>query len=562
MEPGKLQLICKGLYRSGFSRWKRPALLAVALSNCIQTGIPPIGGTPAQQLAEAERLYADSRDLYFQASVVQAGGRERNDRGVALEQLRGAWQALSARALERLVALDTTRYGNEDRHAIGVMRETLLSQEMSDSSSGVACGSDVTELAQRSVERLSAATYDCFGWRASRVVVGLDTLDRLSVLSALGRESDAARRRLLFTSLSPVWEAMNGRNEPTSPWRTLVSLRAPEWRGNSTPIERAFASIGMDPSRAESTLVEVLAVWRQHHVPPGQVEPWDWYFETGTAGRRLSPSIGRERLLAITEDFFSSFGADPRLYGVSFDLDPREGKTPVAYTQFGGISRRTADGPFGASPYVFATYREGGFGNLVELLHETAHAIHLLAIETRPAFADWPESDPFTEGIADVVAFEAYEPVWQQKYIGDSASTVASMREKYGSVMMDVAWALFELRMYAHPESDPDSVWSDITSRYLGIKPHPEWSWWAMRGQLIDSPGYMVNYALGAILAADVRSRMREVWGGLNRGDRRLYERLSEELYRFGRSRPAKEVLERFLGRPLSLEPLLRDLRR
>lgn len=544
------------------ARLTRLTVLAGVLTGCIQTGIPPIGGTAAQQLAEAERLYADTRDLYFQASVIEAGGRERSDRGVALQQLRGAWQALSARAMERLDALDTSRYGDEDRRAIRIMRETLRSEASTGSTPGVPCEYDAGSLAQRGAEVLAAATYACFGSRASRVIVGSDTLDRLSVLSALGQESDAARRRTLFMSLSPVWEAVNGSNEQTSPWRTLVALRSPMWQGGNSPIERAFASLGMDPSRAESTLVAMLTVWQQHHVPPGQLEPWDWYFETGTAGRRLSPRIARERLLQITEDFFSSFGANPRLYGVSFDLDPRGGKTPVAYTQFGGMPRRTADGPFGASPHVFATYREGGFGNLVELLHETAHAVHLLAIETRPAFADWPESDPFTEGLADVVAFEAYEPAWQQKYIGDSASTAASVREKYGSVMMDVAWALFELRMYAHPENDPNRVWSEITSRYLGITAHPEWSWWALRGQLIDSPGYMVNYALGAIVAAEVRSRIRDRWGSLSRGDERLYGRLSDELYRFGRSRPAREVLGRFLDRPLSLEALFRDLRR
>ena len=34
----------------------------------------------------------------------------------------------------------------------------------------------------------------------------------------------------------------------------------------------------------------------------------------------------------------------------------------------------------------------------------------------------------------------------------------------------------------------------------LGIEPHPEWSWWAIRGQLIDLPGYLANYALSAIV--------------------------------------------------------------
>jgi hypothetical protein len=42
--------------------------------------------------------------------------------------------------------------------------------------------------------------------------------------------------------------------------------------------------------------------------------------------------------------------------------------------------------------------------------------------------------------------------------------------------------------------------WTRLTRDYLRIRPHPELSWWAMRGQLVDSPGYMMNYAAGAIL--------------------------------------------------------------
>ena len=58
---------------------------------------------------------------------------------------------------------------------------------------------------------------------------------------------------------------------------------------------------------------------------------------------------------------------------------------------------------------MFATYRTGGLDNLNELLHETGHAAHLAAIRTRPAFRDWPDSDPFTEAVADVAALDVYE---------------------------------------------------------------------------------------------------------------------------------------------------------
>jgi hypothetical protein len=517
-------------------------------------------GTPAQRLAEAEAL-ADARDLYFRLRD-HASGTGRNDRGVELVQLRGAFSALRERALERLDALDSTRYGAEDRRAISLMRANLGERAGGEApESGEPCRYDVAAQAAAGQGALAAAIYRCYGTRAGAVATPDDTVDRLTVLSRLGTEPLAERRRALFLSLRPVWESVNATNAASSPWRTLVALSAAAWRRDGSPIDRAASSLGLDPARTESTLVSLLDAWR-HRTPPTKLEPWDWYYEVGTAGRRLAERVPLRELTEINERYFASFGAPPRTLLVRYDLVARPGKTPVAFTQFGGLSRRTGDGPAGADPWVFATYREGGLGNLVELLHETGHAIHIAAIETRPAFADWPDSDPFTEGLADVPALEAYEPQWQHKYLGDSASTTASIREKYGGVMLDVAWALFELRMHAAPARDPNIMWADITSQYLGIVAHPEWSWWAMRGQLIESPGYMMNYALGAMIAADVRARIRAERGSLTTADSRAYDWLCDRLYRFGRERSPREVLEAFLGRRLSSEALITDLQR
>ena len=167
-------------------------------------------------------------------------------------------------------------------------------------------------------------------------------------------------------------------------------------------------------------------------------------------------------------------------------------------------------------PWVFATYRTGGLDNLNELLHETGHAVHLAAIRTRPAFSDWPDSDPFTEAVADFVALDVYEPAWQQRWLGDSVPLADGLRGRYGGIVLDVAWALFELRMLRDPSSDPNQVWAGLTQDYLHIRPHPELSWWAMRGQLVDAPGYMMNYAAGAILIAAIRARTRARHGDVH----------------------------------------------
>jgi Zn-dependent M32 family carboxypeptidase len=125
-----------------------------------------------------------------------------------------------------------------------------------------------------------------------------------------------------------------------------------------------------------------------------------------------------------------------------------------------------------------------------------------------------------------------------------------------------VAWSLLELRMLRDPAADPNQVWTRLTRDYLGIRPHPELSWWAMRGQLVDSPGYMMNYAVGAILIAALRARTVEVHGPFVTGDGTWYPWVSRRLFRFGLERPTREVIEEFLGEPVTPAALLADMRR
>ena len=213
-------------------------------------------------------------------------------------------------------------------------------------------------------------------------------------------------------------------------------------------------------------------------------------------------------------------------------------------------------------PWVFTSYLGGGLDNLAELLHESGHAIHIAAIHTRPAYTTWPDNDTFTEALADLPALELYEPAWQTRFLGDSAPLKESLRAKYAGIVLDFAWALFEIRVHRTPDADPNRIWADITSRYLHIRPHPEWSWWAMRGQLIDGPGYLVNYALGAFLVADMRARVAERWGPFAQADEQMYPHLAETIYRFGLERHSRRVLEEFLGRSARPDALLADLAR
>ena len=233
---------------------------------------------------------------------------------------------------------------------------------------------------------------------------------------------------------------------------------------------------------------------------------------------------------------------------------PRPGRPliPVAFTTGGR-----------PGPWVFATYTEGGLGNLAELLHESGHALHYAAIRTRPAFAE-PPSDhaAFFEAIAELLGWDPQEPAFQERHLGLAVEPHVAALDRYGGVLLDACWALFEIELHRAPGRRPNDVWAEVVADGLGIEPHPEWSWWAVRGQLIDSPGYLANYPLAAIAAAALRARIREIRGDWSTGDPGWYPFVSERLLRFGGSRVPGDLIGELLGGPLTVEPVLDDLRR
>ncbi len=377
------------------------------------------------------------------------------------------------------------------------------------------------------------------------------------MLGRLATEEDAQARRALFESLAPVWRVVDGDGGDASPYRRLLRASAARWAEHGSPIEANAVALGIAHGSLEGMLHEILAAWRTV-VGPGRIEPWDYWFVAGAAARRLGPLVPADRLQVVNDEYLAAIGADPRELGLTYDIRPRPGRPPVPVAFTLGMGAWAADqppiGPWTPRPpWVFATYAEGGTGNLLELLHESGHALHMAAIRTRPAFLDFPEaSAAYLEGTADVLGWDVDEPAWQRRWLGEAAEPREAVLSRYGAVMLDICWALFEIELHRHPERRPNDVWTEVTADGLGVEPHPEWSWWAIRGQLIDGPGYLANYALSAIMAAAVRARIVEVRGPWFEGDPGWYRFVADALFVPGASRPPADLLETFLGGPLT----------
>ena len=397
-------------------------------------------------------------------------------------------------------------------------------------------------------ERLAALTdrvYADFGRAAGAVPFEGVTLDRLTILGRLASEDDRERRRRLFDALAPVRSTIAGRYDE------LVRLRRETW--TEIPFEKAAATWGIEPETLERWLVLVLETWRDT-LPEGEVEPWDLYWSWGEADGILAAAVPKDRMIATAKRYVTDLGAPPKELSIELDLEPRRGKDPVAFTDFIARPRRSSGSWSGGRYLVSASYREGGLGNLYELVHELGHALHIAAIRPGdPAHLDWPDDDVFTEALADMIGVSVYDPAWQERYLGTSAPADACRRARLGPAMLDICWALFEWRVHRDPAARPDEVWTELTRSYLKAAPHPEIPWWAVRGQLVDSPGYMMNYALGAIVTENLRDGVRRARGrtAFDAPKPGLYLWLANRLYRFGKERPSRQVVEAFLGGPI-----------
>jgi hypothetical protein len=514
----------------------------------------------SKQVAEVENIYADLSDAFTIITTIDSGlfmSYRGKDRAAWSQLYRDNRKEFS----QRLSKLPSHGLSENDSRAITAMRNQFatFSETISAPFSPDGKCQDAGRKDQ-DYASLRQALLVCFTESANNVSFEGGKINRQSALDLLHEIEEPERRKAVFMALAPLWQAINGKNEPDSPYRRMIALAAADAVKRGSEVDAAARDAGVNTADVERWLEQILDTWRQVN-PDGPVEPWSFSYLSAEADRQLANAIPRESLEPVNRRFYKDLGADLQQLGALYDLDPRPGKAPLAYTDFVTHGRMVEGAWQPTVARVSAPYARGGLFVLNELVHENGHVVNLTAIRNRPAFVYWP-GDLFVEAFGDVPGWSTYEPAWQRRYLGRETSEQVSLRALYGVVVLDVAWSLFELRMLRAPATDPNLLWTEITNHYFHIVPHPELSWWVLREQLVDTPGYMMNYGLGAVLTAEMRQHIREALGPFDMGDPRWYGWLQEHLLRYGSERDSRTLMQDFLGRPVSPQALLNQIHR
>ena len=394
---------------------------------------------PAQPLAEAEARFLDFLDADSAIGII--------DSGLVVEyegRNRAGWEAERkthhAQLTAALAALDEATLSPADANALAAIRITLADHADPSAATANDPAAPTCADARRTdldYAQLRAALVSCFRELGNNISFEGRTIDRGTALQLLHEIEEPERRMRLFDAFHPLWNSLNAGNTPASPWRRMIRMAAEDAAKNGSQIDAAAKAIGVTTAEVERWLIEMLEAWRDAN-PNHPVEPWDYRYDIGKANRALARALTADRFLPINKRFYADLGADLHGLNILFDLGEREDKSPVAYSDFLKRGRGGENGWQRPRARIVGRYPVGGLFSINELVHENGHAVHVSAIETRPAFMDWPDTI-FTEAFADVPSWSVYEKSWQRKYLGQATSQKDSLRLLHGLTALDVA---------------------------------------------------------------------------------------------------------------------------
>src|SRR5262249_5160205 len=208
----------------------------------------------SKKVSAIEYLYAEVSDANTILATIDSGllstyrGKDR----AAWEQFYRTKRPKLAVQLERL---PDSRLSDGDTRAVAAMRK-----QMKAFTGGGALFSPAAKCRDASRKdiaypALKSALVACFVEVGNRLSFEGGKINRGSALNLLHETSDAPRRKAVFFAFVPLWQAINGNNEPDSPYRRMIAGAAAEAAKNGSEIDNAARDLGIDPAEVERWLM-------------------------------------------------------------------------------------------------------------------------------------------------------------------------------------------------------------------------------------------------------------------------------------------------------------------
>jgi Zn-dependent oligopeptidase len=260
-----------------------------------------------------------------------------------------------------------------------------------------------------------------------------------------------------------------------------------------------------------------------------------------------------------------------------FDLVPRPGKYSHA-AQFDVRTGVASDGlPQGALLCNFLSDQSPAeetrmeYRDVVTFFHEFGHLLHHLLsghgrwLYTSMGFVEWD----FIEAPSQLFEEWARDPATLARFARDPdtgeaipADLVARLKQseavgRASAVLRQVFLATLSLEIYLRDPRGLDSseLFREVYEKRLRVPYDPEYHWVASFGHLTGYSAIYYTYLWSAVIARDLLTPF-EAKGSLT--DRETAERYAAEVLAPGGSRPAAELVRRFLGRDYNFDAFRR----
>ena len=301
---------------------------------------------------------------------------------------------------------------------------------------------------------LTTRTTAAYSAAAERSASAMDARP-VDVFGRLSTEPDPRRRRDSSSRSSRSGKRSTATAARPARTASAAGATAEAWSATSRPSTRTPARSGSTRARSSPGSGRSSQPGATSSVS-GPVEPWDQRHETGAFRRTFDADLPLTELRRIDRAYYASLGADPEALGIRYDIAPRPGPgsgRDGVHARRRDLPRRGPDGWSTGEQWVVASYSRPRIPTLA-------------SSSTRPAMPSTRgRPDPTRLRRHDRGLHHAHRGARRHRRLGSlraglagtlarrSAPVGAGLRARYGDVVRDVAWSLFEIVLHRRPSA-------------------------------------------------------------------------------------------------------------